>query len=135
MHSVLVRLLAASSSTNINLQPGQAGNLPGDTTLTTLASGVGHWALLASIVGVIVGGVMWGFIQQTFRTLSWAPRRAWTVPRLQTATFGTRPRTGRLNPWLLRCERSDATPFGVPFCKNDLLMSGEVRAPKGTEAR
>jgi hypothetical protein len=29
--------------------------------LVALASGVGHWALLASIVGVIVGGVMWAF--------------------------------------------------------------------------
>jgi len=73
MHSVLVRLLAAGSSTNINIQPGQAVNLPGDQTLVALASGVGHWALLASIVGVIVGGVMWGFIQQTFRTVSWTP--------------------------------------------------------------
>jgi type IV secretory pathway VirB2 component (pilin) len=61
MHLVLVRLLAAGSSTNINIQPGQAGNLPGDQTLVALASGVGHWALLASIVGVIVGGVMWAF--------------------------------------------------------------------------
>ena len=66
MHSVLARLVAASTtaaanSTNIVLQPGQSGNLPGDTTLADLASGVGHWALLASIVGVIVGGVMWAF--------------------------------------------------------------------------
>jgi len=64
MQSVLVRLLAASTtpttnSTNLDLQPGQAGNLPGDKTLVALASGVGHWALLASMVGVIVGGVMW----------------------------------------------------------------------------
>jgi hypothetical protein len=67
MHSVLVRLLAAGTagaagnSTNIDIQPGQAGNLPGDQTLAALASGVGHWALLASMVGVIVGGVMWAF--------------------------------------------------------------------------
>jgi len=66
MQSVLVRLLAASTtpttnSTNLDLQPGQAGNLPGDKTLVALASGVGHWALLASMVGVIVGGVMWAF--------------------------------------------------------------------------
>jgi MFS family permease len=67
MHSVFVRLLAAGTaaaagnSTNIDIQPGQAGNLPGDQTLVALASGVGHWALLASIVGVIVGGVMWAF--------------------------------------------------------------------------
>jgi type IV secretory pathway VirB2 component (pilin) len=60
MYPVLVYLLAANS-TNININPAGAGDLPGDTTLETLASGVGHWALLASIVGVIVGGVMWAF--------------------------------------------------------------------------
>ena len=66
MPSVLARLLAAgttatTNSTNLDLQPGQVGNLPGDKTLVALASGVGHWALLASMVGVIVGGVMWAF--------------------------------------------------------------------------
>ena len=67
MHSHLVRLLA--DSTNITLDPANSTDLPGSTTLANLASGVGHWALLASIVGVMVGGVMWGFIQQTFRTI------------------------------------------------------------------
>jgi len=54
-------LLAAANSTNINLNPAATTDLPGSGTLTNLASGVGHWALLASIVGVIVGGVMWAF--------------------------------------------------------------------------
>lgn len=52
---------AAGGSTGFDIQPAQGGNLPGDAVLTNLASGVGHWALLASIVGVIVGGVMWAF--------------------------------------------------------------------------
>ena len=59
MHSHLVRLLA--DSTNITLDPANSTDLPGSTTLANLASGVGHWALLASIVGVMVGGVMWAF--------------------------------------------------------------------------
>jgi type IV secretory pathway VirB2 component (pilin) len=50
-----------ANSTGISLNPAQTGNLPGDQTLTSLASGLGHWALLAAIVGVIVGGIMWAF--------------------------------------------------------------------------
>jgi type IV secretory pathway VirB2 component (pilin) len=52
---------ASGNGTGIDIQPAQSGNLPGDAVLTNLASGVGHWALLASVVGVIVGGVMWAF--------------------------------------------------------------------------
>lgn len=63
MYPVLSSLLAAAAAntTNLNVDPSEAGNLPGEQTLQTLASGVGHWALLAAIVGVIVGGVMWAF--------------------------------------------------------------------------
>jgi type IV secretory pathway VirB2 component (pilin) len=61
MYPVLSRLLAAGSGSNIQLDPSQAGLLPGETVLENLASGVGHWALLAAIVGVIIGGVMWAF--------------------------------------------------------------------------
>jgi type IV secretory pathway VirB2 component (pilin) len=60
----LSNLLAAGSSggsVNFDFNPGQPGNLPGEGTLSSLASGIGHWALLASIVGVVVGGVMWAF--------------------------------------------------------------------------
>lgn len=53
--------LAAANSANLNIDPSQAGDLPGGTVLSDLASGIGHWALLASVVGVIVGGVMWAF--------------------------------------------------------------------------
>ena len=60
MYPVLTSLLAASGS-NIQLDPSQSGDLPGETVLESLASGVGHWALLAAIVGIIVGGIMWAF--------------------------------------------------------------------------
>jgi type IV secretory pathway VirB2 component (pilin) len=66
MHALL--LLAASSttgttgnSTNIDVNPADGSGLPGDGTLSSLASALGHWALLAAIVGVVIGGVMWAF--------------------------------------------------------------------------
>jgi type IV secretory pathway VirB2 component (pilin) len=59
MHSIWGHLLA--DSTNLNINPALADQLPGETVLNNLASGVGHWALLASVVGVIAGGVMWAF--------------------------------------------------------------------------
>jgi type IV secretory pathway VirB2 component (pilin) len=61
MYPVLTSLLAASGGSNIQLDPSQSDDLPGETVLENLASGVGHWALLAAIVGVIVGGIMWAF--------------------------------------------------------------------------
>lgn len=48
-------------SGNLNIDPSQSSALPGSGTLSALASGVGHWALIASVVGVIIGGVMWAF--------------------------------------------------------------------------
>ena len=62
MHPVLSSLLAASNdSTGLDFKPATAGALPGEQTLVALASGVGHWALLAAMVGVVIGGVMWAF--------------------------------------------------------------------------
>jgi MFS family permease len=41
--------------------PTQTADLPGGQTLAALASGVGHWALLATVLGVVVGAVLWAF--------------------------------------------------------------------------
>lgn len=54
-------VMLVSAGTDLGFDPSKAGNLPGDGTLAGLASGVGHWALLASIVGIVVGAVMWAF--------------------------------------------------------------------------
>jgi type IV secretory pathway VirB2 component (pilin) len=66
MHAVF--LLAANSttgttgnSTGLNVNPADGSGLPGEGTLSDLASALGHWALLAAIVGVVIGGVMWAF--------------------------------------------------------------------------
>ena len=65
-----VHHLLLANSTNVNLSPSSTNNLPGTAVLDNLASGVGHWALIASVVGVIVGGIMWASLQQTLRTPS-----------------------------------------------------------------
>ena len=58
MYPVLTSLLAASGGSNIQLDPSQNGYLPGEQTLENLASGVGHWALLAAIVAA-AGSMAW----------------------------------------------------------------------------
>jgi MFS family permease len=50
--------VAAGSSLQLNPDPSQ---LPGATVLRNLANGVGGWALIAAMVGVVVGAVMWAF--------------------------------------------------------------------------
>jgi MFS family permease len=56
--TVLIPLFAAASSVQLNPDPSQ---LPGATVLKNLANGVGGWALIAAMVGVVVGAVMWAF--------------------------------------------------------------------------
>jgi type IV secretory pathway VirB2 component (pilin) len=61
--AVVGRLTGAvpAGGTGINIDPTATNDLPGENVLTTLASGVAHWALIAAVLGVIVGGVMWAF--------------------------------------------------------------------------
>ena len=40
---------------------GGGGNLPGTDTLSQLASGIGFWALIAAVVGIFLGALMWAF--------------------------------------------------------------------------
>lgn len=44
-----------------NLTPSQNG-LPGTGVLLGLANGLGFWALIAAVVGIVIGGVVWGCI-------------------------------------------------------------------------
>ncbi len=62
MKSFVTRLVVAAGGTGLSgINPGSSAGLPGEATLESLASGIGHWALLASVVGVFAGGVMWAF--------------------------------------------------------------------------
>lgn len=50
--------LAYSASVNLDPNPK---SLPGSSVLQSLSNGVGGWALVAAMVGVVVGAVMWAF--------------------------------------------------------------------------
>jgi MFS family permease len=63
MHEVLRSILVAAAATGgppPTLSP-TAGDLPGTNVLQSLANGVGFWALVAALVGIVIGAVMWAF--------------------------------------------------------------------------
>ncbi|MBO0693869.1 MAG: hypothetical protein J2P58_13280 [Acidimicrobiaceae bacterium] len=45
----------------VSFDPGDTSALPGESTLGHLANGIGTFALIAAMIGVIVGAVMWAF--------------------------------------------------------------------------
>ena len=45
---------------DVILQPN-LGGLPGDDVLQQLTNGLGKWALIASLIGVVIGAVAWAF--------------------------------------------------------------------------
>ncbi len=56
--TLLIPLIVTGSSLQLNPDPSQ---LPGAPVLQKLADGVGGWALIAAMLGVVVGAVMWAF--------------------------------------------------------------------------
>ncbi len=54
----LFPLLGSGSSLQLDPNPDL---LPGAQVLQQLANGVGGWALIAAMVGIVVGAVMWAF--------------------------------------------------------------------------
>lgn len=62
--AVAGRYLAAAAgggSGVVSFDPGDTTALPGSSTLGHLANGIGTFALIAAMIGVIVGAVMWAF--------------------------------------------------------------------------
>ncbi|HET9076200.1 MAG TPA: hypothetical protein VFN68_04660 [Acidimicrobiales bacterium] len=53
-------VLAASSGTAVTLHP-DAHQIPGSNVLQNLTNGLGWWALVAAMAGVVIGAVMWAF--------------------------------------------------------------------------
>lgn len=58
--STLAALVAASTAPTVTLAPNPSA-LPGSNVLSQLSDGLGAWALIAAMVGVVVGAVMWAF--------------------------------------------------------------------------
>jgi MFS family permease len=59
MPSLLTGVLAADA-TPVGLTANPAG-LPGSSVLQGLVNGLGGWALIAAMAGVVIGAVMWAF--------------------------------------------------------------------------
>ena len=51
---------ALSQSTGVNMSP-DASQLPGYDLLRALTNGLGGWALIAAMLGIVIGAVMWAF--------------------------------------------------------------------------
>ncbi len=61
MHPLLHLLLSdPGSGGGITLNPDPS-TLPGTPELQKLANGLGFWALIAALIGIVIGGVVWAF--------------------------------------------------------------------------
>ncbi len=70
MHPILYLLAAAtppapppadpSGGSGVSLSPSDSA-LPGSSVLHGIANGLGSWALIAAMLGIIVGAVIWAF--------------------------------------------------------------------------
>lgn len=63
MHSS-VSFLLASSGNIVPVRPS-AGALPGSGVIEQLASGIGWWALVAALVGLVLGAAAWALGSHT----------------------------------------------------------------------
>jgi MFS family permease len=50
----------AGSSPTVTVAPNP-GQLPGSEVLSNLTNGIDAWALIAAMVGLVIGAVMWAF--------------------------------------------------------------------------
>jgi MFS family permease len=57
----LIQRLAAQT---VNLSPDPS-QLPGASVLQNLTNGIGGWALIAALVGLVIGAVAWAFGQHS----------------------------------------------------------------------
>jgi MFS family permease len=76
---------------DVSLSPNLNG-LPGGAELQSLTNGLGGWALLLSLVGLVIGAVMWalGSHSQNFHQ-SFSGRRAVLVSALAALLIGAGP--------------------------------------------
>jgi MFS family permease len=78
-------------STVVILNPN-AGDLPGSTVLQQLTDGLGGWALIAAMVGILIGAVVWalGHYSQNYQ-LAYNGRRGVLVSGLAAILIGGAP--------------------------------------------
>ncbi len=76
---------------DVQLSPS-AGNLPGSNELQSLTNGLGGWALVLALVGLLLGAAMWalGSHTQNFQQ-SVSGRRAVLVSGMAALLIGAAP--------------------------------------------
>jgi hypothetical protein len=79
------------SSPGVSLTPSPS-SVPGSATLQTLADGIGWWALVASLVGLVLGAAAWALGSHTNNyQYSSSGRRAVLVSGLAALVIGAAP--------------------------------------------
>jgi hypothetical protein len=88
---LLAYLAAAPTPTQVQLDPSLS-SLPGSGTLQALVNGLGAWALIAALVGLVIGAAAWalGVHSQNFQQ-SMVGRRAVLVSGLAALLIGAAP--------------------------------------------
>jgi hypothetical protein len=87
----MILLFAAGASSGVSLTPSMSA-LPGGGTLQALVNGLGAWALIAALVGLVIGAAAWalGVHSQNYQQ-SMVGRRAVLVSALAALLIGAAP--------------------------------------------
>jgi hypothetical protein len=87
----MIVMLVAGGLRDVVLKPS-LGDLPGSGTLQSLVNGLGAWALIAALVGLVIGAAAWalGVHSQNFQQ-SMVGRRAVLVSALAALLIGAAP--------------------------------------------
>jgi hypothetical protein len=87
----MILAYAATGSGSVALHPALSA-LPGGGTLQALVNGLGAWALIAALVGLVIGAAAWalGVHSQNFQQ-SMVGRRAVLVSALAALLIGAAP--------------------------------------------
>jgi MFS family permease len=87
----MILVYLAGASTDVQLHPS-LDSLPGGGTLQALVNGLGAWALVAALVGLVIGAAAWalGVHSQNFQQ-SMIGRRAVLVSGLAALLIGAAP--------------------------------------------
>lgn len=90
-HVAHTAVLLATSSTYTKFTP-TAGALPGGSTLLHLVNGLGGWALILALAGLVIGAALWaiGSHSQNYQQ-SYVGRRAVLVSGVAALLIGAAP--------------------------------------------
>lgn len=91
VHVAHTAVLLATSSTYTKFTP-TAGALPGGSTLLHLVNGLGGWALILALAGLVIGAALWaiGSHSQNYQQ-SYVGRRAVLVSGVAALLIGAAP--------------------------------------------